>query len=211
MHMFVKSRLVAIFTLAASTSAFAVTPSLFGSCDSDGECSAIFNRSLPEVKALCGERTASVAWVKDSRPLLLQCVSSATDQEDNVNYLINGRDVVGLNYGRYVKISFLQQNPATSVPDKFGSVPVCTPANVEKLHTSAFVLLDKRPGESGTSDCYDVTYLSTSGDGVRLDTNAGTVRATDRAHFSGRVSNRTRQRVERLIQLFQTWRDQQPN
>jgi hypothetical protein len=205
MHIFVKSRFVAAFTLAVSTSAFAVTPALMGSCDSDGECSAIFSRSLPEAKAVCGERSASVAWRKDSKPLLLQCTGSATDQEENVNYLVNGRDVVGLNYGRYVKISFLEQNPATSVPDKFGAVPVCAPANVDKLHTSTFVLLDKRPGDSGTSYCYDVTYLSTSDGGVRLDTNSGTVKATDRAHFVGYVSDRTQRRIEKLIQIFQTW------
>jgi hypothetical protein len=209
--MFVKSRLIAVFTLAVLTNAFAVSPPLFGSCDSDGECSAIFNHSLPEAKAVCGERSASVAWRKDSKSLLLQCMGSATDQEDNVSYLINGREVVGLNYGRYVKISFLQQNPATSVPDKFSSVPVCAPANVEKLHTSAFVLLDKRPGDLGTSYCYDITYLSTPGGGVRLDTNAGTVKAIDRTHFIGHVSDQTRQRIEKLIQVLRTWHGQQAN
>lgn len=209
MRMFVKSRLVVAFTFAASTSAFAVTPPLFGSCDSDGECSAVFNRSLSEAKAVCGERTASVAWRKDSEPLLLQCAGSATDQEGNVNYLVNGRNVVGLNYGRYIKISFLEQNPATSVPDKFGAVPVCAPMNMDKLHTSTFVLLDKRPRDSGASYCYDVTYLSTPGGAVRLDTNTGTVKATDKAHFVGHVSDRPRQRIERLIQVFQTWHDQQ--
>ncbi|WP_133663804.1 hypothetical protein [Paraburkholderia sp. BL10I2N1] len=66
--MSVKSRLIAVFALAASTSAFAATPSLFGSCDSDGERSAIFDRSLPEAKALCGERPASVAWRMNSSP-----------------------------------------------------------------------------------------------------------------------------------------------
>lgn len=211
MHMFAKSRLVAVFILMVSTGAFAITPSLFGNCDSDGECSAIFERSLPEAKALCGERPASVAWRKNSKPLLLQCMDSGTDQEDNLNYVVIGRDIVGLNYGRYVKISFLQQDPGTSVPDKFGTVPVCFPANLEKLRTTTFVLLDKRPGESGAPYCYDVTYLSISNDNVRLDTKAGIVKSTDRSHFLGRVTDRTRQRIERLLQVFQTWHEQQPN
>lgn len=209
--MSVKSRLVGVFALAASTSALAAAPSLFGSCDGDGECSAVFNRSLPEAKSLCGERPASVAWRRDSKPLLLQCMGLETDQDDNVNYVINGHDVVGLNYGRYVKISFLQQNPATPIPDKFSAVPVCAPADVDRLRTSTFVLLDKRPGGSGAPYCYNVTYVSTSDEGVRLDTNAGAVSTTDKAHFSGHISNRTRQRVKALIQVFQTWHDQQPN
>ncbi|TDN70783.1 hypothetical protein B0G77_4279 [Paraburkholderia sp. BL10I2N1] len=128
-----------------------------------------------------------------------------------MNYVINGSHVVGPNYGRYVKISFLRQNLATSVPDKFGTMPVCAPANVEKLRTSTLVLVDKRPGEPGTSYCYDVTYLSTEGDSVRLDTDAGTVSATDETHFAGHISDRTLQRVKRLIQVFQTWHGQQPH
>jgi hypothetical protein len=205
-----KSKLVSAFILAASTLAFAGIPALFGNCDNDGECSAIFNRSLPEAKAVCGERPASVAWTKHSKLLLLQCVGSASDQEDDMNYLVNGRDVVGLNYGRYVKISFLEQNPATPVADKFGAVPVCTPAKVDKLHVSTFVLLGKRPDKSGSSSCYDVTYLSASGSNVRLEINEGTVKFTDRAHFVGHLSDRTRQRIEKLIQVFETWHDQQP-
>ncbi len=211
MHMFVKSRLAAVLTLTASMGALAATPSLFGSCDSNGECSAIFSRSLPEAKALCGERTASVAWRKDSTPILLQCVGSATDGEDNVSYVVNGGVVVGLDYGRYVKTSFLQQNPAASIPDKFGAVPVCAPANLEKLHKSTFVLLYKRPEEAADSYCYDVTYLTTSVGGIRLDTNAATVSATDKTYFSGHASDRTRQSVKKLMRVFQTWRDDQPN
>ncbi|MDH6153107.1 MULTISPECIES: hypothetical protein [Paraburkholderia] len=211
MHMFVKFRLAAALTLTASMSALAATPSLFGSCDSNGECSAIFSRSLSEAKALCGERITSIAWRKDSKPILLQCVGSATDGEDNVSYIVNESDVVGLNYGRYVKINFLQQNPAAPVPDKFGEVPVCVPANLEKLQKSTFVLLYKRPDETGDSYCYDITYLSSSVGGVRLDTNTGTVSATDRTYFSGHASDRTRQRVKKLIQVFQTWHDEQPN
>jgi len=211
MHMFVKSRLAAVFTLTASMSAFAATPSLFGSCDSNGECSAIFSRSLTEAKALCGERTASVAWRKDSKPILLQCVGSATDGEGSVSYIVNGSDVVGLNYGRYVKVNFLQQNPAASVPDKFGAMSLCAPANLEKLRKSTFVLLYKRPDATADSYCYDVSYLSTLGGGVQLDTNAATVSAADRTYFSGHASNRTRLRVKKLIQVFQTWHDEQPN
>jgi hypothetical protein len=211
MHMFVNSRLVAAFILLASPSAFAATPSLFGNCDSNGECSAIFSRSLPEAKALCGERTASVAWRKDSKPLLLQCMGFGTDHEDNANYVVSGPDVVGLNYGRYVKVSFLQQNPMTSIPDKFGAVPVCSPPSVEKLRTTTFVLLDKRPAKSGASYCYDVTYLNASDHSVQLDTNVRTVKPTDKSYFAGRLADRTRERVERLLQVFQTWHNQQAN
>lgn len=139
---------------------------------------------------------------------MLQCVGSATDEEDNVSYIVNGSEGVGLNYGRYVKINFLQQNPAAPVPDKFGSVPVCVPANLEKLHKSAFVLLYKRPDETGSSYCYDITYLSTSVGGVRLETNARTVSATDRTYFSGHTPD---PRVKKLIQLFRTWHHEQPN
>jgi len=211
---FVKFRLFSAFTLtvAIATSAFAATPPLFGSCDSNGECSAVFIRTLPEAKALCGDRPASVAWRKDSTLLLLQCIGSGTDREDSTSYLINGSGIVGLNYGRYVKISFMKQNPTTPIPDKFGTVPVCAPANVDKLRTSTFVLLDKRPGDSTTPYCYDVTYLITTGDSVQLDTNVGTVQTTDKSYFAERISARTRQHVERLVQIFRMWHDrQQPN
>jgi hypothetical protein len=195
----------------ASPSAFAATPSLFGSCDSNGECSAIFNRSLPEAKALCGERTASVAWRRDSKSFLLQCVGFGTDHEDNSNYVVNGLDIVGLNYGRYVKVSLLQQSPSTLVPDKFGAVQVCSPPSLVKLRTTTFVLLDKRPTKSGASYCYDVTYLNASDHSVQLDTNVGTVKPNDKSYFAGRLTDRTRQRVERLFQAFQTWHNQQAN
>ncbi|WP_322032669.1 hypothetical protein [Paraburkholderia sp. J76] len=191
--------------------ALATTPSLFGGCDSNGECSAIFSSSLPEAKSLCGERTAFIAWRKDSKPILLQCMGSATDGEDNVSYIVNGSDVVGLNYGRYVKINFLQQNPAASVPGKFGTTPVCAPANLEKLHKSTFALLYKRPDDTADYYCYDVAYLSASSGGVRLDTNATTVSASDKNYFSGPASARTRLRVKKLTQVFQTWRTDQSN
>ncbi|WP_162601021.1 hypothetical protein [Paraburkholderia sp. C35] len=206
-----KSRFAAALTLAASVTVLAATPSLVGSCDSYGECSAIFSHSVPEAKAICGERTASVAWRKNSKPFLLQCLGSATDGEDSVNYVVDGSNVTGLNYGRFVKANFLQQNPTASVPDKFGTVPTCAPANLEKLHKSTFVLLYKRPDETTDSYCYDVTYLSTSGSDIRLDTNVATVSATDRTYFSGPTSDRTRQRVNKLIQMFRTWHDNQPN
>jgi hypothetical protein len=211
MLMFVKSSVIAALTLTVSMSAFAATPSVFGSCDNNRECSAIFSRSLPEAKALCGERTASVIWRKNFQPILLQCVGAATDEEDNVSYIVNGSDVVGLNYGRSVKVNFLQQNPAASIPDKFGSVRICAPANLEKLHNSTFVLLFKRPDETGDSYCYDVTYLSTSVGGVRLDTNARTLSPTNKTYFSGHTSARTRRRVKELIQVFQTWHEEKPD
>lgn len=207
--MFVKSRITAVLALTASMNAAAASPSLFGSCDDNGECSAIFIRTLPEAKALCGQRTTSIAWRKNSKPILLQCVGSATDEEDNTSYVVNGVDVVGLNYGRYVKVDFLRQNSAASVAAPLGSLPFCGPADPEKLHNSAFVLLYKRPNENQDFYCYDVTYLSTTAGGVQLDTSAGIVAATNRTYFSGHTSNRTKQRVKELSQMFETWRDEQ--
>lgn len=210
MHMSVKFRLAAVLTLTASMSTLAATPALFGGCDSNGECSTIFNRSLPDVKTLCGERVTFIAWRKDSGSILLQCVGSATDGEQDVSYMVNGGNVVGLNSGRYIKINFLQSNPTASIPDKFGEMPVCAPANLEKLHKSTFVLLYKRPDDARDSYCYDITYLTSSVGGVRLDTNTGTVSTTDRTYFSGHIPDQTRQHVKKLIQMFQTWRYEQP-
>jgi len=210
--MFAKSSFIACVTIFASISAAAsaVPSPLFGSCDNNGECSAVFNRSVSETQLLCGTKTASIAWRKNSAALLLQCTGSDT-AEENRNYVVDGRNVIGLNYGRYVKTHFLQQNPEGAVPDKFGSTPVCTAANKEKLLTSTFVLLDKRPGESGVPYCYDITYLSPISGAFQLNTNAGPVSANDQDHFLANISGQKKQYIQRLIEVFSKWRIEQAN
>jgi len=118
--MFAKSSFIACVTIFASISAAAsaVPSPLFGSCDNNGECSAVFNRSVSETQLLCGTKTASIAWRKNSAALLLQCTGSDT-AEENRNYVVDGRNVIGLNYGRYVKTHFLQQNPEGAVQHQF--------------------------------------------------------------------------------------------
>lgn len=205
--MFVKSSLVAWFAAFASISAVASTATapLFGSCDADGECSAVFDRSVKETRPICGANIASIAWRKNSSVVLLQCVGSDT-AEENKNFLVDGDSVIGLNYGRYVKVGFLQQSQDVVVPDKFGSTPLCSPADRKKLSESMFVLLDKRPGESGTAYCYDITYLSSVAGVFHLDTNAGPIIANDRDHFMARVPSRTKRQIKRLVEIFSGWK-----
>ncbi|MFM0647418.1 hypothetical protein PQR14_24120 [Paraburkholderia bryophila] len=209
--MFVKYGLIAWVTAFTSISVVAsAAPPLFGSCDNDGECSAVFDRSVPEAQSLCGSKTTSIAWRKNATELLLQCTGSDT-AENNRNYVVDDSNVIGLSYGRYVKISFLQQNPSAAVPDKFGSTLVCAAADIEKLHTSTFVLLDKRPGESGTSYCYGITYLAFKSGAFQLSTNKNSISASDHEHYLAHVSSQTKQRAQRLLEVFRKWQGEQPN
>lgn len=120
--MFAKLDFVACFAALASLNAAALGAPmpLFGSCDANGECSAEFNRSLQETRPVCGVEVAAIAWRKNSSVALLQCVGPDT-AEENKNFLVDGDNVSGLNFGRYIKVGFLQQSQGVAVPDKFGS------------------------------------------------------------------------------------------
>ena len=205
--MFAKRDFVVCFAALASLNAVALGAPmpLFGNCDANGECSAEFTRPLQETRPVCGTNIVSIAWRKNSSVILLQCVGSDT-AEENKNFLVDGDSVIGLNYGRYVKVGFLQQSQDVVVPDRFGSTPLCSPADRKKLSASMFVLLDKRPGESGMAYCYDITYLSSVAGVFHLDTNASPIIANDRDHFMARVPSRTKRQIKRLVEIFSGWK-----
>lgn len=205
-----KRDFVACFAAVASLNAGALgaTIPLVGSCGADGECSAVFDQSMKETRPVCGAKIASIAWQKNSSVVLLQCVGSDT-AEENKNYFVDGDKVIGLNYGRYVKVGFLKQSQDVTAPDKYGTTPLCSPVDTKKLSESMFVLLDKRPGESGAAYCYDVTYLSSVAGAFHVDTNAGPILPNDRDHFMVRVPSQTKRQVKRLVHMFSGWKASQ--
>lgn len=136
-----------------------------------------FNALSPELRiAPCSNRSILVAYSHDSGATLIQCSSTANTSE-NVSYVFdrfvsNGRQFE-LSGTRFIKQDYLGEAVDTGIPDRFGSVPLCSPAAAKTVRPDEIVVVRKAPGEGTYGYCYRILRILGGPNGVSVEPEGG--------------------------------------
>lgn len=181
---------------------------IIGACDRTGECATTFDRSDAITRKICPKGTLISAWHNGSRPILLQCQSSGTSEE-NKTYILQGENIAELNYGRYISLSYIKNHPTESIQDKYTNTPLCAPAEENRLRTAHFILLKKQPNQRNDDYCYEITYVTTNDHGLSLFNNSTLVDSSNRDYFLPPPNPRTQENIKEIIHQLDLWKKQQ--
>jgi hypothetical protein len=185
MHMLLKINSV-LLGVIMSTTVFAApltTPENFiaSGCDAAGECHGQLKISGSSAESLCSSTSMTLAWRKNRMPMLMTC-NITKDDDGGRSFVVSGKTVTELTYGRFVSISALIDNPDMNIPDRFSQKPLCSPASIRKLKKATFTLLNKTPSNNGY--CYEVTYIHAGDRRVYIERNNGLVDPRDSNYFA---------------------------
>lgn len=200
--------LLAKISLLYSPIAMSSTQEITGNCDNAGECTATFDSHNTSANALCADGTLIAAWHNGITPILLQCQSKGTSEE-NKTYVLQENIILGLNYGRYVSLNYIKNHPAESVQDKFSTTPLCAPAEADKLDKSNFILLRKQPNQDKNSYCYQVTHLIPGTSDLLLFSNETQVSHKNKDYFLPSIGKKTRKNIIKITRQIYLWQEQQ--
>ncbi len=180
---------------------------LVGDCNGRNECVVTANGKISRKDRLCESANLSTLWIKGSEKYLIQCRGGDT-AEDNVVWIVDTRaGFFGrLDYGRFIKKSTLEKNPDVEIPDQFRARNLCDPIDVNKLESSDFVLLDKRPTDKDDNPyCYAPTYLTLKSGKLAIEISVDGVTRHDPDHAVHSVSTRDRKNLNSLLSTLRQW------
>lgn len=208
--MFARYRTIILFashSLLHSPLAVSGTQEITGTCDNTGECIATFDSHNTSANALCAEGSLIAAWHSKGTPILLQCQSNGTSEE-NKTYVLQKRIILGLNYGRYISLNYVKNHPTESVQGRFSTTPLCAPAESDKLEKSDFILLKKQPAQDRNSYCYEVTYLIPGTSNLLLFSNNAQIDHENEEYFLPSISSKTQKNIVDIAHQIYLWKNQ---
>jgi hypothetical protein len=171
-------------------------------CDNNNLCSAFFENESAKVEKFCNPSHFSITWKRGREIYLFQCRGRGTTEGENKNWIVDIQHNIyfKVGYGRFYDQNKLIANPDIRIPDSFQARPLCHPAIDEKLRTSDFVLLDKRPSDDEQNPyCYEPTYLTISGGQFHILTSEGTLHRSDADHQMYKASASEKMGLQTLL------------
>ncbi|WP_162877995.1 SH3 domain-containing protein [Trinickia diaoshuihuensis] len=189
------------FCLFAYETAHATEPA--ASACANGECVVFVNDKPPAAEALCDGVAVTIRWTVGGNVFLTTCEDAGT-VEQNTNFLSDaaGNHAIKLVYGRPVLKQFVRQHPGGPVPDKFAPRPYCTPPLLQKVATSAFILLDKRPASTENGYCFEPTYVHYDKGQVTIDTAKARIAVSNKDYYGEPPTAQQQSNLAALIHQY---------
>ena len=167
--------LLAFALLASTYGCWGEEPVTAADC-ADGVC-VVNVLSAELIVAPCDGETVQIAYSKTSAAALIQC-SDPSNPEGN-RTLIFDRNTPGggafeLQGGRFIRPDYLATAQSGGIPDKFGSVPLCSMKERPKATPGELLVAEKTPTNSQDAPyCYHVDYVRIEGGTLRVKSDVG--------------------------------------
>jgi hypothetical protein len=96
-------------------------------------------------------------------------------------------------YGRFVKLSFARNvTDKTEVPDRFSSVKLCKVPSSGAGESSLFALLHKRPDETISPYCYEMTFVARKNGRAVLRGDDGEIASNNQDYWIENIPDKQR-------------------
>ncbi|KAB0641028.1 hypothetical protein [Burkholderia stagnalis] len=165
------------------------------------ECSKSIETSSTDANPICEDSNLVVSWNR-TRPsyYMVTCSCNCTMQL-NSNWLVDKKNgnIYGF-LGRNINLSFLGQvDGATEVPDRFAPVKLCSAPKDYQDKSNLFALLHKRPDDTVSPYCYEVTFVRRINNKIVLHGEHGEIVPSNEGYWISTIEEWRKKKLHSIV------------